>query len=232
MSQPNLTHPLALEEKRNIRPVCNCRKIEYSAGIMIVRGTLQRPSADETRRMRRQAIAWAVATATNRQTIYLDTETTGLDGSAEIVEVAAVDYQGRTLLDTLVQPQGAIPRDAEAIHGISNAMVARAPCWPQVYAELSLMLLSGAVVVYNADFDFRMVNQMNHRHGIPACLDGWQCAMNRYSGFAGAWHERYGNYRWHKLDQAVAAFGHPPGRHRALSDATACRLVVLGIAES
>src|SRR5690606_38154011 len=96
--------------------------------------------------------------------------------------------------------------------------------------ELAMILSRRHVVVYNAEFDFRMVYQMNHRHGIRSTHDAWHCAMQRYSSFAGAWHERYGNYRWHKLDHAVASIGHPPGGHRATSDAAACRLVVEGMA--
>lgn len=199
---------------------------------MIVRTPPGQPSGSDHQRIRGETISWAVATAGDRRTIYLDTETTGLDGTAEIIEVAAIDFQGNHLLDTLVRPQGTIPRDAEAIHGISNEMVSGAPHWPEVYAALAELLARSQVVVYNAGFDFRMVNQMNRRHGIAECSTGWQCAMQRYSGFAGVWHARYGNYRWHKLDQAVSAFGHPPGGHRALADASACRLVVLGIAGS
>lgn len=39
-------------------------------------------------------------------TIYLDTETTGLDAffGDEIVEIAIIDEKGKVLLNTLVQP--------------------------------------------------------------------------------------------------------------------------------
>ena len=197
---------------------------------MIGRRSTQPPSPSDRARVRAESIAWAAAVARHRNTVYLDTETTGLDGSAEIVEIAVLDGLGRVLMDTLVRPRSRIPPDAEAIHGISNAMVASAPEWHLVHAELALILLHRSVIVYNAEFDIKMVRQMNHRHGIQSAHDGWHCAMQRYSGFAGAWHERYGGYRWHKLDHAVTSFGHSPGGHRALADATACRLVVEGMA--
>ncbi len=199
---------------------------------MIERRTPPPPSPADHQRVRREAVAWAVATAHNRRTIYLDTETTGLDGSAEIIEVAAIDFRGNCLIETYVRPQERIPPDAEAIHSISNAMVAHAPQWPEVCAELAAMLQHATVVVYNAAFDFKLLNQMNHRHGLPLWNESWQCAMQRYSGFAGVWNEYRGSYRWHKLDLAVSAFGHPPGGHRALADAAACRLVVKGMAEA
>lgn len=36
--------------------------------------------------------------------LFLDTETTGLDGRAEIVELAEVNARGETLINTLARP--------------------------------------------------------------------------------------------------------------------------------
>ncbi len=165
-------------------------------------------------------------------TVFLDTETTGLDERAEIIEISIIDGRGNVLLDTLVRPRSAIPADAMAIHGISNEQVRSAPGWHDVFPDLEQVLRQRRVVVYNAPFDARMVAQMNALNGIPATFTGWECAMQQFSSFAGVWHERYGNYRWHRLDDAAARFGHAPGGHRALADALACRLVVEGMARS
>lgn len=54
--------------------------------------------------------------------IILDTETTGLDNTAEIVEISVINDQGEVLLDTLIKPTKPIPGDATAIHGITNEM--------------------------------------------------------------------------------------------------------------
>jgi hypothetical protein len=55
--------------------------------------------------------------------------------------------------------------------------------------------------------------------------------MKQYAAFATDWHARYGNYRWHKLDVALARFGHHKDGHRARPDAEACRLVVRGMGD-
>jgi len=54
------------------------------------------------------------------ETVYLDTETTGLSpgNGARIVEIAILDDDGRPLLDTLVNPDCEIPDEASSIHGI------------------------------------------------------------------------------------------------------------------
>ena len=190
------------------------------------------PPDGDRRRARATAIAWASEVLTRPDVVYLDTETTGIDGRAEIVEIAVIDADGRPLLDTLVRPDGIIPREVIRIHGIDNAMVADAPRWPEIYPLLLEVLRDRTVIVYNADFDHRLVNQMNRRTGYPPRFDRWHCAMKQYAAFATDWHARYGNYRWHKLDVALARFGHTgANNHRACGDALACRLVVQGMGE-
>jgi DNA polymerase III subunit epsilon len=189
------------------------------------------PGADDRRQSRAAAIAWAAEAVACPDVVYLDTETTGIDGRAEIVEIAVVDGAGNTLLDTLVRPEGIIPYEVIRIHGIDDGMVAGAPRWPEVYPALLDLLRERVVIVYNAEFDFRLVNQMNRRSGFPPRADRWHCAMKQYAGYATDWHTRYGNYRWHKLGVALSRFGHPENGHRAHADALACRLVVCGMAD-
>jgi hypothetical protein len=59
---------------------------------------------------------------------------------------------------------------------------------------------------------------------MPACA--WECAMLGYAKYVGERSPWGRGYRWHKLDKAAAAFGIPPGSHRALADADVCRRVV------
>jgi DNA polymerase-3 subunit epsilon len=188
------------------------------------------PTPDQQQHARAKAVAWAAAMISNPNVVFLDTETTGLDGGAEIVEIAVVDGQGRPLLDTLVRPDGHIPQEVVRIHGIDDRMVRAAPHWAEVYRLVLPLLVGREVVVYNAAFDFRLVNQMNQRSGFPPLQGVWQCAMLQYAGFAAEPHVRYGGFRWHKLDVAVARFGQPPSGHRACADARACRSVVYGMA--
>lgn len=188
------------------------------------------PTALERDLARRETIGWATRLIAGRDTLFVDTETTGLDGQAEVIEIAVVDGRGRALLDTLVRPAGRIPPEASRIHGILDATVAAAPRWDDVYPRLRRLLANGPVVVYNAEFDLRLVNQMNRRFGYPPLPDSWHCAMRRYGAYASEWNAKYGNYRLHRLEAALATFGHPPTSHRAAGDANACRLVVQGMA--
>ena len=59
--------------------------------------------------------------------VILDTETTGLDNQAEIIEIAIITDNGDTLIDTYIKPHHRIDEYSEAvrIHGITNATVAK-----------------------------------------------------------------------------------------------------------
>lgn len=180
------------------------------------------------------AVRWAQEMVGNPRTVFIDTETTGLDGSAEIVDIAVVGVYGQVLLNTLVHPKRPIPFGASNIHGIFDRDVADAPLWDAVYPLLAALLIDRPVVIYNVEYDRKIIHQCCQELGLEPIQHAqtWQCAMLAHAEFIGEpgkWGRRY---RWHKLEKAAAGFGIAPGGHRALSDAEACRQVVLRMAES
>lgn len=179
---------------------------------------------------RRAAIRWAREIARDRHTIYLDTESTGLGPLAEIVDVALVSGDGTVLFDSFVRPSCPIPPEASAIHGIHDHHVIGAPRWEEVAPYLAAVLSGARVVVYNARFDSGLINQCCKRCGLPEFAQRWECAMLSYAAYAGEPGQWGKGFRWHKLDAAAAAFGFPPGGHRALGDAITCRNVVISMA--
>jgi exodeoxyribonuclease X len=103
----------------------------------------------------------------------VDTETTGLDESAQVIEVAAhyVDGYGHTWsrFSTFVRPTVPIPAFISALTGIIDEDVAGAPEWPDVERALEWFVPANAIVVaHNAEFDARMI--------APALYDRrWIC---------------------------------------------------------
>src|SRR5690606_3531044 len=148
--------------------------------------------------------------------VVIDTETTGLHHDAAIVEVAAVDLAtGQVLVDTLVSPDGAaMEAGARRRHGITDAELATAPKWPEVWPHLAEAVAGKVVLAYNADFDRRMIGRAAVRYGLDGARGWeWACAM----AWRGAAHR--------------TSPGPLGGGHRALADALAARDVVLGIVE-
>lgn len=175
---------------------------------------------------RSRSIAWAQGAVSDPDVLFLDTETTGLGGRAEIVDIAVVDWHGRVLMDTLICPTCSIPREASRIHGIFDHHVAHAPAWHQVHAKLMSILAGRRVVVFNAAYDQKMIRQCcsQFRLATPGCA--WECAMLAYAEYVGERSEWSRGYRWHKLEKAATVFGIVPGGHRARADADVCRQVV------
>lgn len=151
--------------------------------------------------------------------IILDTETTGLDERAEIVQIAAIDIDGNILIDSLVKPTqlGHDYAGAQAIHGITPDTLQNAPTMVELWPGLLNLLASApAIVIYNADFDRRLLWQSLVAVGImlhePLLEEKIHCAMIHYAGWYGEWSESRGSFRWQRL---------AGGDHSALGDCRA-----------
>lgn len=135
--------------------------------------------------------------------VILDTETTGLNRDDEIVEISIIDHQGKVLLDTRVRPQKPIPSIATDIHGIKNDMVAGAPRWNEVHAAVFAALADRPVVIFNADFDLRMLQQTASKYGLASPLIAASCAMTAYAEYYGDWDEARQRWQFQNLTQAA-----------------------------
>ena len=168
-----------------------------------------------------------------KDVLIIDTETTGLDGSAELVEISIIDTTGATVYDELVMPWGNVPPDAARVHGLTKHRLERegALPWPEHYAAVKEAVLAAKVVrVYNLDFDERIIQQTCRQYRLAPVLSvadsngvGLGCAMLEYAEHRGVI-GHYGDYRWHKLENACRYEGVRADQdHRALSD---CRMVL------
>lgn len=147
--------------------------------------------------------------------IFLDTETTGLDPALDrIVELAIVDEYGLPLLNTLVNPQRAIPAQATAIHGITDAMVQDAPTLEALMPLILAAVAGRVLVIYNASYDMAFLPT------IVGMVDRVECAMQMAMN-------AMQQQRWPKLVAAAAWANHQwsGSAHRALADALAARSV-------
>ena len=154
--------------------------------------------------------------------VVFDTETTGLGDDAEMVEIAIIEPDGATLFETLVKPSCPIPAGASDVHGITDADVANAPTPDDVMHHIAGIFKGKRVMSYNLEYDRRILSQTAAINGIdwkPDCKRG--CIMELYSAFNGEWDDYHGNYRWQRLDRAMAQSGvKVDGQlHRALADA-------------
>lgn len=196
----------------------------------------QAEAAARTREVE-EVTSWARKVLADPMAVALDLETTGL-GDAFMVEVAVLDMSGTVLLDTRVNPGIPIPEEAAGIHGITDGDVADARSFADLWPQLKCLLEERRVVIYNADFDTRILlveadryfmraapvpreqlsipDRPGRRRFHPEAV-AWkkslraECAMEQYATWTGEWSDYWGGYKWHKLN----------GGHSARSDCQA-----------
>lgn len=164
--------------------------------------------------------------------IYIDSETTGLDKTDEIIELAIIDHDGTTLFDSFIRPSKPINLAATAIHNITNEMVKESPTWPAMWPQIRSIFFNRSIGAYNADFDLRMISQSfaNYRLPFRETLNMFDI-MQLYANFRGEWDPIRRRNKWFRLEDAGKALGIAiPNSHRAKDDTLLARAVLHSIA--
>lgn len=167
--------------------------------------------------------------------VYLDTETTGMHLSAEVIEIGIIDDQGQILFDQLIRPRGRIDPAAGRVHGITPEMLADAPTWEQVWPRAEAVLLDNKIGVYNVEFDLRLIKQSNERSWIRSALPGGNFfdIMKLYARYYGDWDAYHRSFRFQSLELAGRQCGiRLPNAHRAVDDCLLTRALLHHMAES
>ena len=96
--------------------------------------------------------------------IVLDTETTGLDPSNgdRIVEIGCLELVNRLptgkTYHVYINPERDMPREAEAVHGLSAAFLADKPVFAEIAEEFIAFVKGAALIIHNAAFDMKFLN--------------------------------------------------------------------------
>ena len=96
--------------------------------------------------------------------IILDTETTGLDPAKgdRIVEIGALELlnhvpSGKTY-HVYINPERDMPREAEAVHGLSASFLAGKPVFRSIVDDFLNFIADSVLVIHNASFDVGFLN--------------------------------------------------------------------------
>lgn len=163
--------------------------------------------------------------------VVFDTETTGLDDNAQIVEISAVDKDGKILMNTLIRPTVPIEQEAIDTHGITEDLVAEKGLpFHRIVPALATVFSGNTVASYNLEYDTRLVRQTAGCFAetasyiqMKAGIAQTACIMEIYARFWGEWKPYFQSYTWQGLDKAVEQCGlsFKGDAHRALADARA-----------
>lgn len=152
--------------------------------------------------------------------IAFDTETTGLSprSGARIIEIGAVKISQGEIVDefhSLVATNASISPHAQAVHGISKAMLRGQPKPGEVFSKFYEFIDQAVLVAHNAPFDTRFLAVEFERLKLPL-LNKIECTL-RLS------RRKLPHLPNHKLETVYKHFGGVVGRnirrHRALDDA-------------
>lgn len=153
--------------------------------------------------------------------VILDTETTGLSSSAEIVDISVIDLDENVIFDSLVKPVRPIPQEATEIHGITNGDVANAPSWAAVWPQVMRAIEGKHVLIYNKDFDMSAITNNAKVYGLTVPVIESSCIMRAYAEYYGNWNNYFQDFTWIKLAYAADYEDvdfHGAQVHRALGD--------------
>lgn len=150
----------------------------------------------------------------------IDTETTGFNKRYDrIIELAVARFdESFRLVDqwhTLINPDGKQIKNSH-IHGITNADVAHAPTFPEVYTEFAARVDGMVLMAHNAPFDSKMILAEAER----ITPDGEDVYFPFVDTIALA--KQMVSLRSYKLSALLDHVGlHNPQSHAAIADATA-----------
>ncbi|WP_343009698.1 3'-5' exonuclease [Clostridium celatum] len=146
------------------------------------------------------------------QYVILDTETTGLSNDDQIVEIAIIDLDGKELLNTRVYTEAPISPEASYVNGIKNSDLVGKPTIKELNSSIQNILKGKTVLIYNDDFDVRMLYQS----GYEGEIESW-CMMYLYMDYINS-------DRWIGLQRAMDYEGvNIHQDHSAIGD---CRCVL------
>lgn len=159
--------------------------------------------------------------------LFLDTETTGLDDDAEIVEIAILNAEGEILLQELCRPSKPMAPEAAAVNKIDPAELDAAQPWPSIAGQVAGLLAGRLVICHNADYDARLIRQTCRIHNTPPPAPAeWDCTLQLLWPLNGERRPRLTR----AMELAGAEYPAEGSAHRAAYDAECCRRIVLALA--
>lgn len=158
---------------------------------------------------RNEVAWWAKLLLQSGGWVIWDTETTGLGEDDEILTFGGINADGEKF-SLLIRPQQIARVEAhQDVHGITIEDAAGGLDFvTHAYPTLRSCLNDTIWVIYNAEFDTRMLEQMCLRYGQPPLLPlATVDAMQMFARFACEWDEKKGRLRYFTLTEAAAYMG-------------------------
>lgn len=155
------------------------------------------------------------------KTIIIDTETTGLEFTSDVLQVSIIDFEGNTLFDKYMKPIKATEWPiAESVHHISPEMVKDLPTIEYYKEEIQNIINAADLIIgYNINYDMGILIDKGINFYNKDTFD----VMKEFAPIYGDWNEKCQNYRWQKLTKCAEYYGYTweENAHNSLGDTKA-----------
>ncbi|MCB1547060.1 MAG: CBS domain-containing protein [Hyphomicrobiaceae bacterium] len=107
------------------------------------------------------------------ESVVLDSETTGLDAkTARIIQIAALKMCGTSIetcatLERIINPGVPIPPASTAVHGLSDADVAKSPAFRDVAGEIMAYVGPRIIIGHSIGYDLAILRREHELAGLP-----------------------------------------------------------------
>ena len=131
-------------------------------------------------RRRNNRIRDVVAQMFREGFVVVDTETTGLSKTDEVIQVGLVNHENYAMFGDWMSPfRAKVSPDAAMIHGRRQKVVEGLPGLDFFWKHIKSCMEGKRVFAYNAPFDKRLLEQSAGPRDLemPA-VKGWHCAMS------------------------------------------------------
>lgn len=238
---PEEVHPMSPEEKEKYRAEQYERRLKYKVHseerraaeykediqrkLESAKNEMERIWTKRCRKLAEECLELAtmkpvVSCENKSELICIDCETTGLSPDHdEILQVSIIDGEGNILLSTYVHPYWTDEWDAaQEINGITPQLVDNAP-YPHELIPMVRGILNSAkeIVSYNGNFDIEFLEKW----GLDFSGMLHHDVMMKFAPIYGEWSERFGDYRWQKLEICASYYNYQFNAHDSLEDAKA-----------
>jgi DNA polymerase III epsilon subunit-like protein len=139
--------------------------------------------------------------------VWLDTETTGLSSSDEIIEISICTHDKRVLFNSILSSKVPCTAQARALHGITDEQIANGMPIESAKSALVELLEGKTIISFNVDFDCKMIFQtIGLKTKKRFCVMKWSQSILDYE-------------KWPRLEKVCERLKiKQPEAHRSLSD--------------
>ena len=167
--------------------------------------------------------------------VTLDTETTGIAMDDQIISLSITSVAtGSILFHSMLKPSCPIHPKALEVHGITADSLKNSPTFADVYPQLKAVLEGKELIIYNAEFDVRMLEHSCIDAQLPRFKLYTQCLMLDYATYFGEYKEDESKLAptWQRLELAAQQLGvdiSDVKAHSSLDDCEITRRVYLAL---